>query len=158
MIARIIKQPYRSCQRGAIAIEFVVLFPLFLAMLYAIISYSLIMASQQALHSLSSEAARAVVAVNRGDEDIDVEEVFKSIIQERVDDAWISGWVGVCDGEEKYFDYTPGGSGERDQISLCFRVTIGPGKSLALPRLPLVVGKIPSENLTEVVSSAHVRL
>lgn len=158
MIAMTRKRPNKACQRGAIAIEFVVLFPLFLAIFYAIISYSLIMASQQALHSLSSEAARAVVAVNRGDESIDVKEVFKSIIQERVDDSWISGWVGKCEGEAEYFDYTPGGSGERDQITLCFRVTIGPGKSLALPRLPLIVGKIPSENLTEVISSAHVRL
>lgn len=153
------KRPYPSPvhrQRGAVAIEFVVLFPLFLLMLYAIISYSVIMATQQALHSLSSEAARAAVAANFNDENI--ENNLKLIIDERKNASWTSGWISTCNGFDEYFRLTQGTEGDRDKLDVCFQVTIGPGESLALPRLPLIVGSIPSENLTEIASRASIRL
>lgn len=157
-------------QRGAIAIEFVVLFPLFLLMLYAIISYAVIMASQQALHSLSSEAARAAVAVNRNKESFDEEESveeqlnarFQSVVQERVDNSWIGGWVSHCNEMSDYFTYTPGAGGKRDSLELCFQVTVGASGSLALPRLSLKpLGwdiSIPSDDLSEIVSTSKIHL
>jgi Flp pilus assembly protein TadG len=48
-------------QRGATAIEFALLFPLFFAILYAIITFSLIFVAQQNLTLAAEEGARAAL-------------------------------------------------------------------------------------------------
>lgn len=55
----------RSCrahaQRGVTAIEFALVFPLFFAILYAIVSFSVILVAQQNLTLAASEGARAAL-------------------------------------------------------------------------------------------------
>jgi Flp pilus assembly protein TadG len=51
---------YRS--RGASAVEFALLFPLFFLVLYAIVTYSLIFVAQQSLTLAAEEGARAALA------------------------------------------------------------------------------------------------
>ncbi|WP_233829421.1 TadE/TadG family type IV pilus assembly protein [Paraburkholderia sp. ZP32-5] len=48
-------------QRGATAIEFALVFPLFFLVLYAIVTYSLILVAQQNLTLAASEGARAAL-------------------------------------------------------------------------------------------------
>lgn len=66
--ARRPRQPSRraqSCrtrtQRGATAIEFAMVFPLFFAILYAIVTFSVILVAQQNLTLAASEGARAAL-------------------------------------------------------------------------------------------------
>ncbi|WP_355662074.1 TadE/TadG family type IV pilus assembly protein [Halomonas salifodinae] len=147
-------------QRGAVAIEFVILFPLFLVIFYAIVSYSVIFATQQTLHSLSSEATRAAVAVHRNDPELstsDIEAVIGGVIRESRKNSWIDGWLSHCESMSEYYLYSRGGAGGRDQLEVCFRVTVGTGKALALPRLNLGFS-IPSEKITELTSTSSIRL
>lgn len=51
--------PFR--QRGAAAIEFALIFPVFFAIFYAIVSYGLILAAQQSLTLAAEEGARAAL-------------------------------------------------------------------------------------------------
>lgn len=149
----------RRKQSGAVAIEFVIVFPLFLIIFYAIVSYSVIFATQQTLHSLSSEATRAAVAVHRKDPALSLSEVETALsgeIQKRADDSWLTNWLSGCNGDA-FFVYTPGSDGERDQLEVCFRVTVGPNEALALPRLNLGFS-IPSERITELTSTSSIRL
>ncbi|GEK47840.1 pilus assembly protein [Halomonas pacifica] len=147
-------------QSGAVAIEFVIFFPLFLVIFYGIVSYSVIFAAQQTLHSLSSEATRAAVAVYRDDPESSLSEIetaLAGVIQQRVDDSWISGWLSGC-GRESFFNYTRGGAGGRDHLEVCFRVGVGTGEALALPKLSLLGFSIPSDDLTELTSTSSIRL
>lgn len=57
----------RGEARGAVSIEFALLFPLFLAVCYAILSYGVSLAQLHALEGLASAAARATVAVVKDD-------------------------------------------------------------------------------------------
>ena len=50
-------------QRGAVAIEFAVVLPIFLLLLYALISYSVAMMQQHQLTQVASEAARSAAVV-----------------------------------------------------------------------------------------------
>jgi Flp pilus assembly protein TadG len=52
---------HRSQQRGATAVEFALVFPLFFTVLYAIVTYSLIFVAQQNLTLASEEGARAAL-------------------------------------------------------------------------------------------------
>ncbi|MBS1211662.1 MAG: uncharacterized protein H6R26_278 [Proteobacteria bacterium] len=52
-------------QRGAAAIEFALVFPLFFVLFYAIVSYGLVMTLQQSLSEASKEGARAAIKVDR---------------------------------------------------------------------------------------------
>lgn len=51
----------RRKQRGATAIEFALVFPLFFAVFYAIVSYSLIFVAEQSLTLATAEGARAAL-------------------------------------------------------------------------------------------------
>ncbi|WP_179403641.1 TadE/TadG family type IV pilus assembly protein [Burkholderia guangdongensis] len=56
------QQPHgRRCQRGATAVEFALVFPLFFVIFYAIVSYGLIFAIQQSLTLAAAEGARAAL-------------------------------------------------------------------------------------------------
>lgn len=59
------RQPVRTrrlrAQRGATAVEFALVFPLFFAILYAIITFSLILVAQQNLTLAAEEGARAAL-------------------------------------------------------------------------------------------------
>jgi Flp pilus assembly protein TadG len=51
-------------QKGAAAIEFALVFPLFFILFYAIVAYSLVMTLDQSLTHAAAEGARAAVAVD----------------------------------------------------------------------------------------------
>lgn len=55
----------RRMQRGATAVEFAMVFPLFFMVLYAIVTYSLIFVAQQNLTLASEEGARAALNYQR---------------------------------------------------------------------------------------------
>jgi Flp pilus assembly protein TadG len=61
------RQPYRPCragrraERGNVAIEFAIVFPLFFVVFYAIVTYSLIFVAQQSLTLAAEEGARAAL-------------------------------------------------------------------------------------------------
>lgn len=48
-------------QKGAVAIEFAIIFPIFFVIFYAVVTYGLIFAAQQTLTLAAAEAARAAV-------------------------------------------------------------------------------------------------
>ncbi|SAL37881.1 TadE family protein [Caballeronia udeis] len=49
----------RRVQRGSMAVEFAIVFPLFFLVFYAIVTYSMIFVAQQSLTLAASEGARA---------------------------------------------------------------------------------------------------
>lgn len=57
------RQP--KAQRGAAAIEFVMLFLLFFALFYALVNYAVVMLMQSAFVHAAEEGARAAIAVDR---------------------------------------------------------------------------------------------
>lgn len=59
--ARRVQMRRTRAQRGATAIEFALVFPLFFMILYAIITFSLILVAQQNLTLAASEGARAAL-------------------------------------------------------------------------------------------------
>lgn len=52
-------------QKGAVAIEFVMLFLLFFALFYALVNYALVMLIQSAFVHAAEEGARAAIAIDR---------------------------------------------------------------------------------------------
>jgi Flp pilus assembly protein TadG len=52
-------------QKGAVAIEFVMLFLVFFALFYAMVSYAIVMMMQSAFVHAAEEGARAAIAVDR---------------------------------------------------------------------------------------------
>ena len=56
-------------QKGAAAIEFVIIFPIFFLIFYAIVTYGLIFAAQQTITLAASEGARAAVRYQTGKDD-----------------------------------------------------------------------------------------
>lgn len=67
-------------QRGAAALEFGLVFPLFFVLFYGIVAYSLIMTLEQSLTHAAAEGARAAVAVDPADFVDD--EAYKNKIKE----------------------------------------------------------------------------
>ena len=56
-------------QKGAAAIEFAIIFPIFFLIFYAIVTYGLIFAAQQTITLAASEGARAAVRYQTGKDD-----------------------------------------------------------------------------------------
>lgn len=56
---------HQKTQRGAAAIEFVMLFVLFFTLFYALVSYAIVMMLQAAFIHAAEEGARAAIAVDR---------------------------------------------------------------------------------------------
>ncbi len=55
----------RKMERGAVAIEFALIFIVFFALFYAIVSYAIVMMLQSAFMHAAEEGARAAIAVDR---------------------------------------------------------------------------------------------
>lgn len=64
LFRRWLKLPPKT-QRGAAAIEFVMLFVLFFTLFYALVSYAIVMMLQAAFIHAAEEGARAAIAVDR---------------------------------------------------------------------------------------------
>lgn len=56
----------RRVQRGSMAVEFAIVFPLFFLVFYAIVTYSMIFVAQQSLTLAASEGARAALRYEAG--------------------------------------------------------------------------------------------
>lgn len=64
-------------QKGAAAIEFAIIFPIFFLIFYAVVTYGLIFAAQQTITLAASEGARAAVRYQKGGRDVDRLELHK---------------------------------------------------------------------------------
>lgn len=60
-------QAHNRRQRGAYAIEFAIVFPIFFLLVYAILTYGLIFAAQQSLNFAAESAARSALQWQPGD-------------------------------------------------------------------------------------------
>lgn len=56
-----LSRPRRLAQRGSMTVEFALIFPVFFTVLYAIVSFSLIMMAQQIMTLAAEEGARAAL-------------------------------------------------------------------------------------------------
>ncbi|CAG0979510.1 hypothetical protein MTYP_01677 [Methylophilaceae bacterium] len=65
LFAQTLRRQRHKSQRGAAAIEFVMLFVLFFALFYALVSYAIVMLMQSAFVHAAEEGARAAIAVDR---------------------------------------------------------------------------------------------
>lgn len=144
----------KSRMQGSVAIEFAIVFPLFLLMLYAIISYAICFAVMFTLHGLSGDAARAVLSLERislaTDPSLVEAEIDRVLDRSWLDDALVRGCV---DGERFRF--------EDDVLEVCLEVPLaGSGDSaadtLALPRLTLMGVSVP--HLDTLSSSSSIGL
>lgn len=136
----------RRRHRGAAAIEFALVFPLFLMIFYAIVGYSLVFVYQQGLHTLSADAVRQAVAVERHQGALDeaaIEAAVQAFIDE--DDAhWPASLAALCN---------PGALVPRtDEVEVCVAIELG------LPQLTLPGIDIAIPHLTEVRSTSSIRL
>lgn len=57
-----IRQTLRSCRRGSIAIEFAILAPVLIAVVFSIVAFGMVISINNALQQIVAEAARASVA------------------------------------------------------------------------------------------------
>ena len=58
-------------QKGAAAIEFAIIFPIFFIIFYAVVTYGLIFAAQQTITLAAAEGARAAVRYQSGSNEVD---------------------------------------------------------------------------------------
>ncbi|MFG6136792.1 TadE/TadG family type IV pilus assembly protein [Halomonas sp. B23F22_10] len=154
---------YRSRRRdkGSVAIEFAIIFPLFLLILYAIVSYAICFAVVFTLHGISSDAARAVLSIERtvlfsGDPNAVDQE-----IADVVNNSWLSSDLirGCVDGNDKRYELIE----DNDLLKVCLEVRLTDdgsegdgGNVLSLPRLSLLGITVP--HLEALESSSTIRL
>lgn len=139
-------------QGGSVAIEFAILFPLFLLILYAIVSYSIVFVAQQGLHSLSADAVREAVRVERSGGELDATAI-QSVVTGYVGGQahWPASLASLCsDG------ITVDGASNR--VDVCVEIGVGVGEALALPTLDLLGIKIPALENDRIVSTSSIRL
>lgn len=146
-----------SRQKGSVAIEFAIIFPLFLLIFYAIVSYSLLFVYKQGVHGLSADAVRQAISVERlNDGSLDEDAItlaVTSFVNEEAAD-WLGSSVALCSG---------GVTVEDDSIGVCVQAT------LDLPQMnfsKLLPGgsdgeapadfKVPANNT--VISTSSIRL
>ncbi|GEK72290.1 MULTISPECIES: TadE/TadG family type IV pilus assembly protein [Halomonas] len=139
------------------AIEFAIIFPLFLLIFYAIVSYSLLFVYKQGVHGLSADAVRQAISVERlSDGSLDegaITLAVTSFINEEAAD-WLGSSVALCDD-----DLVP----SSDSVRVCVQA------SLDLPQINfsrLLPGgndgedsadfKVPANNT--VTSTSSIRL
>lgn len=118
-------------QSGAVAIEFALIFPIFLLIFYGIICYSVILLHKQTLANITGEAARSAVAVTEI-------AAMQGEIQDVINGyAWIAGRVEPCDDWSGlyYNDATPG------KLQLCMSATLP--RDPALPTINLSAFGLP---------------
>ena len=86
-------------QRGAVAIEFAVLFMVFFTVLYAIIAYSVPLLLTLTFNQLSADAARAAVRVDPAIGAARYAQAVSNVIKSEVENSWLpENWRGGgCD-------------------------------------------------------------
>lgn len=135
----------RPDQRGAVSIEFVLLFPLFLVIFYAIVSYGLSFAQLHLLNGMTAEATRSAVAVVTTEGE--VESVLESRITSVIDGYGSLLTVTGCYDDGAHYRY----AGETGELRVCLE------SALLLPSLELFGIRIPDIK-SPLRSQASVRL
>ncbi len=146
-------------RRGSAAIEFALIFPLFFAILYATVSYALVMLLQMGISNAASDGARAAIQL------IDPLQykpnTFKTATEQRVTQAIKASlsWLAPAQVETIAanvlvdFSTDPGdGGGSRDGIRINVKVQwLGYASAPLLPSIQLpLVGQVPAlpQNIT----------
>lgn len=125
-------------QTGASAIEFALVFPLFLIIFYGIVCYSLILLDKQSLSAISTAAARNAVAISD-------ETLIPAQIQQAIEGhSWITDRIVKCSDWGDFYDPSlPDG-----QLRICLQAT-----PVNLPQLDLLIFQLPPDNLDNILRS-----
>lgn len=118
-------------QQGAISIEFVLLFPLFLVVFYAILSYGVSFAQLHVLNGMAAEATQAARAVVIESDESNTRSALSSRVTSVIDGGIIA--VDGCAGGAAYYDYVAA-TGE---LTICLET------DLLLPSLTIFGIKVP---------------
>ena len=109
---------FRRAQRGAVAIEFAMLFVVFFAVLYAIIAYSIPLLLMLTFKQVAADAARATIAVDPAFGNYQTN--LETQVQARIDESWIAntGWYAACPStDDKYSKLAANGR----TLTVCIR-------------------------------------
>jgi Flp pilus assembly protein TadG len=112
-------------QRGVTAIEFAMLFPFFLLILYSIVCYAVILLDKQTLATVAAQAARAAIAA------ADESKISGQIDAAIAGHTWIAGRVVPCNGAGSKYTLSGG------QLQVCLQATPVPLPTINLGFLSL---------------------
>lgn len=132
-------------QKGAVAIEFAVVFLMFFAVFYGLVSYSLPMMMMQSFNQASSEAVRRCVALDpaSGTFSTDVTTLAKTTLEQQL--AWMPGALGFQFASDATVTLTPGKlltvqiHYSRNKLTAVLPVLVLPGIG-EVPELPSTLG------------------
>lgn len=119
-------------QQGAISIEFVLLFPLFLVVFYAILSYGVSFAQLHVLNGMAAEATQAARAVVIESDESNTRSALSSRVASAIDGGIIAV-EGCAGGADPYYDYVAA-TGE---LTVCIETAV------LLPSLTIFGIKVP---------------
>ncbi|MDR5867048.1 TadE/TadG family type IV pilus assembly protein [Halomonas koreensis] len=132
-------------QQGSVGIEFALVFPLFLIVFYAIVSYSLLFVYQQGLHTLSADAVRQALAVERKPDGTLDEAAIEAVVNGFIEES--AHWPGRL-AERCNDDLVP----STGTVRVCVKIELGlvplklPGSAIGIP------------HFTSVHSTSSIRL
>lgn len=113
----------RPRQGGVVAIEFAIMFPLFLLIFYAIVSYSLLFVYEQGLHTLSADAVRQAIAVERDSDGTLNQSAIEAEVTDFIssDEAhWPASLASLCEGEVGGISV----ENDPDSVRVCVQATL----------------------------------
>ncbi|MGR8932332.1 MAG: TadE/TadG family type IV pilus assembly protein [Gammaproteobacteria bacterium] len=142
-LIRPIKSPTK--QRGNSIIEFALMFPIFFALFYGIVSYSLIMTLEQSLTHASTDGARAAIKIDRttfnksADYQAKAEETARNAVAQSL--AWLpyaqkTAILGNPPGSKVQIDFTD------DRITVTLNYSYANAPIVPVLSLP-IIGNIP---------------
>ncbi len=111
-----VKRAAKDSQRGAVAIEFAVLFGVFFVVVYAIIAYSIPMLLMLTFKQVSADAARATLQVDPGNAaytQLLSREITRVVERSWLPDSWLGGNCPPPEQDAAGFSWTslPGQNG-----------------------------------------------
>lgn len=133
-------------QQGAISIEFVLLFPLFLVVFYAILSYGVSFAQLHVLNGMAAKATQAARAVVIESDESNTRSALSSRVASVIDGGIIAV-DGCAGGADSYYDYVAA-TGE---LTICLETAV------LLPSLDIFGIRIPDIE-SPLRSQSSVRL
>ncbi len=132
-------------QKGAVAIEFAVVFVLFFAVFYGLLSYSLPMLMMQSFNQASSEAVRRCVALDPDSTTFatDVNNLARQTLEQQL--SWLPGSLGFQFATDATVTLTSGHlltvriHYSKSKLTSTLPVMVLPGIG-EVPRLPATLG------------------
>lgn len=142
--------PTAKCERGSVAIEFAIVFPIFFMIFYAIVSYGLVLVAQQSITLAAAEGARAAVrfAVDDATRSRNAQNAATGSGSTA---SWLSGHLTFSGTTLAACPYDAGATPGR-----CYRVTVTYPNYAQDPLVPQMVGAIPLPD--QLSSSAMAQL